>query len=225
MRSRPVALLLALVIGVAALAACTDDDDATSSDDAALDDGGTGDDAGAGDGPSGDAGAGDVDPVTAVAARLEAIEGAALRWQDAATVVDARSAAEAARNLVVGPDVDRYGDGDGDREVSGAVEIGLLPGQSGEPGLVSEVADECLEPDVLGGSWDDPAARWDELTQVLDAWSPTSNTMPRLASHPMRIVGWATLAIETDDLAEAQEYAGHALLHVDVSVDAVADCA
>ena len=70
-------------------------------------------------------------------------------------------------------------------------------------------------------SWDDPEARWAELDTVLAAWSEDDNTMPQLASHPMRIVGWATLALDTEDLEAAIEYAGHAGLHVDVSVDAL----
>ena len=52
---------------------------------------------------------------------------------------------------------------------------------------------------------------------AIEEWSPTNNTMPSLASHPMRIVGWATFTMATDSLDLAHEYAGHARLHVDIS--------
>ena len=85
-------------------------------------------------------------------------------------------------------------------------------------------ADACVIADVLGGSWEDPGARWVEALAVYDAWTPADNTMPQLASHPQRIVGWATLTLATDNLDEAHEYAGHAQIHIDVSVRAISAC-
>ena len=59
------------------------------------------------------------------------------------------------------------------------------------------------------------------------AWRPDDNTMPALASHPMRVVGWSTFTLATDPNAPealdlADEYASHAALHVAVSADALA---
>lgn len=131
-----------------------------------------------------------------------------------------------ARNLVVGPDGPGYGDVDGDGSLAGEVERGLLPGLAGETGLTGPGADEreCLVPDLLGGSWADPAARWAEATDAIAAWSETDNTFPSLASHAQRIVGWASLTLASGDLATAVEFAGHARLHVDVVADAAASC-
>jgi hypothetical protein len=77
--------------------------------------------------------------------------------------------------------------------------------------------------DVLGGDWDDPAARWAMLSEAIAQWAPDHNTFPSLPSHPMRIVGWATLA-QSATFDNAIEYAGHAKLHVDVSRDALDHC-
>jgi hypothetical protein len=147
-------------------------------------------------------------------------------WRGARSLDGARAAAEIAANLVVGPNGPGYGDRDGDGEIGGETDDGVLPGLGGEPpGLASLLPadDECVQRDVLGGSWSDPAGRWGEMLAAIDAWSPSSNTMPSLASHPMRIVGWATFTLATDDLDEAHEYGGHARLHVDVAADAL-DC-
>jgi hypothetical protein len=59
------------------------------------------------------------------------------------------------------------------------------------------------------------------MLTAIDAWRPDNNTMPTLPSHPMRVVGWATFALDSDSLDEAHEYAGHAKLHVDISVRAL----
>ncbi len=161
----------------------------------------------------------------AVTERLGMIQAAVTDWSDATTLADARAAAERARNLVVGPDNELYGDGDGDGVMGGEAERGLLPGQTEEPGIAAAAdSHECAVADVLGGSWEDPASRWDEALAVYDVWTPGNNTMPRLASHPQRIVGWATLALAADDLDKAHDYAGHAQIHVDVSVRAISDC-
>ncbi len=129
------------------------------------------------------------------------------------------------RNLVVGPAGYLYGDADGDGTVGGASDVGLLPGVRGERGLAQAApVNACVEADVLGGSWDEPIERWDEAAAVYDEWTRTNNTMPRLASHPQRVVGWAGLALGAESVDEAREYAGHAQLHVDVTRWAVEGC-
>jgi len=156
--------------------------------------------------------------------RLDALDGAVSRWESAADLGTAWSAAETARNLVVGPDGPDYGDADGDGAIGGATDIGLLPGLGGEPGAASEAAGACVVRDVLGGDWSDPVERWAMLAAAIDAWRPTDNTFPSLPSHPQRVVGWATLALAADNLDTALEYAGHARLHVDISTRAGGDC-
>ncbi len=157
--------------------------------------------------------------------RIDAIDGAIATWRNAASVEEALVAAETAFNLVVGPNGPGYGDRDGDGLVSGSTDIGLLPGLDGTPvGLAMPlVANECVVRDVLGGSWSDPVARWNEMLSAIDRWRPDNNTMPSLASHPMRIVGWATFSQEAGSLDLAQVYAGHAKLHIDISRGAL-DC-
>jgi len=158
--------------------------------------------------------------------RVDALQSAVTQWQQSATIADAHAAAETALNLVVGPDGPRYGDLDGDSSTGGENTAGLLPGIGGELGLAqTEPVNDCVEADVLGGSWEDPAARWSAADDALAAWSATNNTMPTLASHPQRIYGWASLTLASNDLDEAHEYAGHAQIHVDVTVDAVEHCA
>jgi len=160
-----------------------------------------------------------------VAQRLGAIDVAVADWRDATTFEEANAAAEVAANLILGPNGPGYGDRDGDGVIGGASDIGLLPGIDGTPtGLASALADNaCVESDVLGGSWADPAERWDEMVTAIEEWSPGNNTMPSLASHPMRIVGWSTFTRHSGSLDLAHEYAGHARLHVDVSLAAL-DC-
>lgn len=158
-------------------------------------------------------------------ARLNAIDGAVGRWRSATDLATAQRAAEEARNLVVGPHGPTYGDADGNGTVDGASAIGLLPGLGGEPGLATAATGPCVERDVLGGSWADPAARWSILEAAISAWTPSNNTFPGLPSHPQRIVGWATLSLATAELPTALEYGGHAQLHVDAALRAVSDCA
>jgi len=163
--------------------------------------------------------------VAAYAERMVLVDEAVAAWRVAPTVAAAQEAAEAAANLVVGPNGPGYGDRDGDGVVSGATDAGVLPGLDGTPpGLAIPLAgNACIDADVLGGSWGDPEARWGEMLDAIDAWRPGNNTMPTLASHPMRVVGWSTFTLDTDSLEEAHEYAGHATLHVDISVRAL-DC-
>jgi hypothetical protein len=175
-----------------------------------------------------------ADPVTtsparaALAERLDELGAAVEAWRGADSIGAASIAAETAANLVVGPNGPGYGDRNGDGTVSGATSAGILPGLDGTPdGAATPLAGtDCVERDVLGGSWDDPAARWTEMNQAIDAWRPDSNTMPALASHPMRVVGWSTFTLATDPAAPdaldvAHEYAGHAALHVAISADAL----
>ena len=165
----------------------------------------------------------------AVANRLADLDRAVERWRSAASITEAQIAAETAANLVVGPNGPGYGDHNGDGTVDGNTDAGLLPGLDGTPdGLANPLVENtCLERDVLGGTWDDPGARWAEMTTAIEAWRPDANTMPTLASHPMRVVGWATFTLDTDPDAPdaldlAHEFAGHAALHVAISADALA---
>lgn len=160
-----------------------------------------------------------------LAARLQTIDAAITAWQAAPDLPTARRSAEEVRNLVVGADGPYYGDADGDGTIEGAVDVGVLPGLEGEPGLASGIDGRCVERDILGGSCDDAPARWATLDTAITSWSSADNTFPTLPSHPQRIVGWATLGLDTDDLAAALEYAGHAHLHVDVATAALNACA
>ena len=153
------------------------------------------------------------------------IDDAVTVWEKADTLAEAQAAAEAAANLVVGSGGPDYGDRDGNGNIDGDTEFGVLPGLDGSPvGLASALsANPCIVADVLGGDWTDPAGQWATMQTAIDAWTPDNNTMPSLASHPMRIVGWATFTLATDSLDEAREYGGHADLHVNESLAAI-DC-
>lgn len=172
-------------------------------------------------------GSGDADPAAtdAVRDRLDEIAEQVAVWHTTDDPAEALAAAEAAANLVVGPNGPGYGDRDGDGAIAGATEVGLLSGVDGTPaGIASPLADQsCVARDVVAGTVDDPATAWAEMEAAIDAWRPTDNTMPTLASHPMRIVGWATFTLASGSLDDAHEYAGHAQLHVDVSLRAL-DC-
>lgn len=159
------------------------------------------------------------------AERMNAIDEAVAVWRNAASVAVAQEAAEAAANLIVGPNSPGYGDRNGDGVIGGEVAAGVLPGLDGAPeGLaIPLAANGCVRRDVLGGTWTDPGAEWDAMLAAIDAWRPENNTMPTLPSHPMRVVGWATFTLDSDSLDEAHEYAGHAKLHVDISLRAL-DC-
>ncbi len=160
----------------------------------------------------------------ALGKRLQGINEAVDRWRGAADLASAKSAAEEARNLVVGPAGPGFGDVDGDGSIEGASTIGLLPGRADEPGLATVGAGLCVERDILGGSWADPVERWAILGAAIDAWTPSNNTFPSLPSHPQRIVGWATLTQAASDLENALEYGGHAHLHIAISMSAAASC-
>ncbi len=151
--------------------------------------------------------------------RLDAIETAVRLWASASTIGEAQQGAETAANLVVGPGGPGYGDRDRDGAVGGATGAGLLPSLDGTPvGLAAPLsAVGCVERDVLGGDWTDPRASWAVMAEAIGAWRRDRNTMPSLASHPMRVVGWATFTLASDSLEEAREYAGHAELHVTVA--------
>jgi len=191
---------LTLCLG-AACAASSDTDDARSRDSATT-----------------------VSLAVSVRQRLDELQAAVGDWQRADDLASAKAAAETARNLVTGPDVNGYGDGDGDGRTGGVGVTGLLPGEQGQPGLVRSPAPACVERDVLGGSWADPAARWEEVRTRIATWSKTDNTFPALPSHPQRIVGWASLTLAAPSLELAREYAGHAQLHVRVTREALDGC-
>ncbi|MGI9017277.1 MAG: hypothetical protein ACR2HR_09280 [Euzebya sp.] len=149
-------------------------------------------------------------------------------WAQADDLTAAQEAAEGARNVVVGPFGPGYGDTTGDGIITGENSEGLLPGLDSatvldHAGLVQAApTNDCIDADVLGGSWQDPQQRWDVLQNAIDQWSPTNNPFPSLPSHLQRIVGWATLTLESQDLDQAHEFAGHAQLHVDVTTAAYA---
>jgi len=163
-------------------------------------------------------------PAAPVQQRLDDLRAAVDGWQRAGDLAAAKAAAETARNLVTGPDVSGYGDLDGDGRTGGANVAGLLPGEQGQPGLVTSPAPACVERDVLGGSWADPADRWQEVRSRVAAWSQINNTFPALPSHPQRVVGWASLTLAAPTLELAREYAGHAQLHVRVTLEALDGC-
>lgn len=165
-----------------------------------------------------------TDPMAALAARLVAIDGAVKRWRTAPDLRTAHASAEEARNLVVGPSGPYYGDADQDGAISGASNIGLLPGLTGQAALTQSGQGACIDRDILGGGWEKPAQRWSILAAAIKAWSPSNNTFPTLPSHPQRIVGWATLTLSSKRLATAREYGGHAQLHIDVARDALIRC-
>ena len=172
--------------------------------------------------PAGSAGGGPAADGETAADRVAALGDAVAAWSGAATIEEAHAAAERAANLVVGPDGPGYGDRDGDGSIEGASDVGLLPGLAGAPGLAGPpAANDCVTADVLGPAADDPAAAWSEMASAIEAWRPDRNTMPSLASHPMRVVGWATFTLASDDLDEAREDAGHAGLHVRVTDSAL----
>lgn len=158
----------------------------------------------------------------AALARAKAIERAVERWADAGTLADAKAAAEQARNLVTGPRVPGAGDADRNGRVK-RVRVGLLPGADGSRGLASPLASGCVERDVLGGSWAHPKARWAELEGGIRSWRADNNTFPGFPSHAQRVVGWATLTLNTRRLSEAMEYSGHAMLHADIVTAAIED--
>ena len=156
--------------------------------------------------------------------RLALLDRAVTRWQKALTLRDGHEAAEEARNLVVGANGPFYGDATGDGQISGANSKGVLPGLNGEPGLADPHENGCVVADVLGGRWSEPSMRWSQLERAIAGWTPTKNTFPSLPSHPQRVVGWASLTLKSDSLANAREYAGHARLHVDISLRALNNC-
>ena len=168
----------------------------------------------------------DIESATpSFSARMDTIDQAVAAWRNATSIEAAHLAAETAANLVVGPNGPGYGDRDGDGVISGETTAGLLPGLDGTPaGLATPLAaNACVERDVLGGAWADPGSEWGAMLTAIDNWRTDNNTMPTLASHPMRIVGWATFTLRSDSLDEAHEYGGHAKLHVDVALRSL-DC-
>ena len=167
-----------------------------------------------------------ADPVhIQLASRADAIAAAVTRWQSAPDLPAAKAAAEEARNLVLGQNGPGYGDTDGDGTIRGSTSVGLLPGAKGEVGLANTgKVSACVARDVLGGSWNDAAARWAQATEAVQAWTPSNNPFPMLKSHPQRIYGWASLTLSSSSLKDAHRFAGHAQIHVSVTRGAIRDC-
>ncbi len=164
------------------------------------------------------------DSAPQLGSRLALIDNAIGRWRRAANLAEAKAAAEEARNLIVGAAGPYYGDADRDGVIRGASKSGLLPGLRGEEALARRKDGACVVRDILGGSWNEPSKRWAVLDSAIKSWTPSRNTFPTLPSHPQRIVGWATLALSTNSLDTAKAYGGHALLHIEVSSEAFAQC-
>lgn len=59
-------------------------------------------------------------------ARIDAVQVEVSRWMNAGSLTEAKAAAEAARNLVLGPYVTGYGDADDDGTIGGSNTFGLL---------------------------------------------------------------------------------------------------
>lgn len=142
--------------------------------------------------------------------RLDRVEAAVSTWDGAATVDEAHAAAADAIDLVMG---------------GGTTPDGLLPSNTSD-GLVlgAGTPSSCVERDVLGGPWDDVAARWAVLDTAVEAWAPGNNTFPAFPSHLQRLVGWARLTVASDSLDDAHEYAGHAAIHLTVARTAMESC-
>lgn len=157
-------------------------------------------------------------------ARVDAIDAAIEQWRRAPSLVSAKAGAEKARNLITGPDGPNYGDLDGDGTIGGRVDAGLLPGLGGQAGLASAQPNLCVTVHVLGGDFSRAAVRWATMDRAISNWRADNNTFPSLPSHPQRIVGWATLTLQRANLAQAQNYAGHAQLHADRTRAAVTRC-
>lgn len=151
--------------------------------------------------------------------RADAIVAAVGDWARASTLSDAQAAAARARGLITGPDVSAFPAS----ATAAPASVGLLPADDGTPGLASTLATGCVERDVLGGSWAQPRARWGALAARIRAWRPDNNTFPQLPSHAQRVVGWATLTLGAESLAEATEYSGHAAGHARVVRDSLRD--
>lgn len=162
--------------------------------------------------------------VNLLALRLAAINDAVGRWRSASDLRVAHAAAEEARNLVVGPTGPYYGDADRNGAIAGRSNIGLLPGRAGQPGLARHTDGACVVRDILGGDWEQPAQRWSLLETAIKEWSPSTNTFPRLRSHPQRIAGWATLTLASKQVSMAREFGSHAQIHSTVSRGAVGAC-
>lgn len=168
--------------------------------------------------------------LTELASRLDEIAAAVDAWESASDLPAAQAAAEEARNLVTGVGVLDAGDLDGDGVIAGEREVGLLPAPGSEEGVALVLQGcEAIDRDILGGAGRSPEEVWDEAAQAIAAWTESDNTMPTLKSHPQRIVGWATFtlgkgAVDDVSLELANEFAGHAQIHVRVAREALAAC-
>ncbi|WP_305098450.1 hypothetical protein [Croceibacterium aestuarii] len=161
----------------------------------------------------------------ALALRLDTLDAAVMKWQTATDLVTAHAAAEEVRNLVVGPAGPIYDDADRDGEVAGASDEGLLPGTRGQVALVAGEADRCLLQNVLGGSWTDPGARWAQALIAFDSWRPGNDAISSLPSPTMRLVGWATLGLESLRIDASRDFAQQAAHELQSVRRAIEGCA
>jgi len=153
-----------------------------------------------------------ADPCAATRRLVIALERADTRMRAIAAATDLSETKAAARD--VDSVLRAILPGDGDGPPTGALVDVVQAGRSDAREL-DEVA--------LGGlaSWADPRVRWAEWRQVLSEWRPVRNTMPRLASHLLRALGWAQLVMDAGDLRTARELASvHGQLHTRLSLDA-----
>ena len=160
-----------------------------------------------------------------LAARIDAIDVAVRDWQLATDLDTAHAAAEAVRNLVVGPAGPIYGDGDGNGQIAGASSAGILPGTTGEVALVDGESTPCLLNSMLGGSWSDPGARWAQALAAFDNWNPGDDTIGALPSPAMRLAGWATLGLNAQRIDASRDLAQRAANAAGAVRQAYTDCA
>lgn len=156
--------------------------------------------------------------------RLDELQSQVNVWADGDDFATVRASSGRVLALVTGIGSPRVGGAGAGGTETGALSQGLLPGEDGTASI-AEALENCAGPDLFGGSWENPAERWATFDEVFARWSPTDNTFPTLPSHAQRIVGWAMLAAESDDLDDALTYASHAQIHVDAVRDAVRVCA
>lgn len=168
--------------------------------------------------------------------RLQTIHESMLRMRAADTLAVAKLEAERVVNLIVGPDGRHAGDLNADGQVSGLAATGVLPvdGRSAEhPGLGLALYDApgakaelraALAGIVIGNAdgWRNPATRYDEIDRAVEITANSANAVGDMDGHLMRSLAWALLALRSDELSVALEYAGHGQIHTALSLRAIA---
>ncbi len=168
--------------------------------------------------------------------RLQAIHESMLHMRAAGTLAAAKLEAERVVNLIVGRDGRSAGDLNADGQVTGRVAIGVLPadGPSAEqPGLGLALYDApgakaelraALAGIVIGDAdvWRNPAGRYDEIDRAVKITAGGTNAVANMDGHLMRSLAWALLALRSDELRMALEYAGHGQIHTAISLRAIA---